>query len=329
MALVKEAVKRGIEGVWKGMRGGLAKFGSNVAEAWNTRGMSNLVVDNALTEQYYAASAAVRMNPVMPTGDDAARKVIAKKIRSLREKMRSGGIDVLIELNEEKIESNLELAVKDLRGHTVAPLQKQRNAPRAGFAATRRQVKEQVKAGKNFLEMAKSGELERQYYSRAYFAKGINRTLSLASTGAIAGGAKGAYDSTLGPDSESKGFIGSTLGGALKGAFIGAGAGAGFHLARGAKIKQFGAAGLKSNAAVKRVGLKEAMASDLTKMNLPDNLSDFAKSVEIRHRVAKQFGVSTRKCNEALNSKTPDFRKAKPAKVSKIPRKRINFANKG
>lgn len=326
MALFKEAVKRGIEGVWKGMRGGLAKFGSNVAEAWNTRGMSNLVVDNALTEQYYAASAAVRMNPVMPTGDDATRKAIAKNIRRLREKMRSGGI------NEEQ-KSNLELAVKDLRGHTVAPLQKQRNAPRAGFAATRKQVKEGVAAGKNFLEMAKSGELERQYYSRAYFAKGINRTLSLASTGAIAGGAKGAYDSTLGPDSESKGFIGSTLGGALKGAFIGAGAGAGFHLARGAKIKQFGAAGLKSNAAVKRVGLKEAMASDLTKMNLPDNLSDFAKSVEIRHRVAKQFGVSTRKCNEALNSKTPDFRKAKPAKVSnkvsKIPRKRFNFANKG
>jgi len=322
MAIPTQAVKMGLKGLWEGMQGGLAKFGSNVAEAWKTRGMSNLVVENALTEQHYAASAAVRMNPVMPTGDDATRKAIAKNIRRLREKMRSGDIS-------EDAKSNLELAVKGLRGHTVAPLQKQRNAPRAGFAATRKQVKEGVAAGKNFLEMAKSGELERQYYSRAYFAKGINRTLSLASTGAIAGGAKGAYDSTLGPDSESKGFIGSTLGGALKGAFIGAGAGAGFHLARGAKIKQFGAAGLKSNAAVKRVGLKEAMASDLTKMNLPDNLSDFAKSVEIRHRVAKQFGVSTRKCNEALNSKTPDFRKAKPAKVSKIPRKRINFANKG
>lgn len=327
MALVKEAVKRGIEGVWKGMRGGLAKFGSNVAEAWNTRGMSNLVVDNALTEQYYAASAAVRMNPVMPTKKDAAtRKSTANIVRRLRQKIRSGNID-------EAEKSHIQETVKSIRQRTVAPSQAERNLSRRVFAETRKQVKEGVAAGKNFLEMAKSGELERQYYSRAYFAKGINRTLSLASTGAIAGGAKGAYDSTLGPDSESKGFIGSTLGGALKGAFIGAGAGAGFHLARGAKIKQFGAAGLKSNAAVKRVGLKEAMASDLTKMNLPDNLSDFAKSVEIRHRVAKQFGVSTRKCNEALNSKTPDFRKAKPAKVSnkvsKIPRKRFNFANKG
>lgn len=273
---------------------GFKTFLGNLLESFKTRALSNFHVARSMVDDgtIKKATSKIRLSDsaVTPNYLDAnvsniseSRGWLAREIREVRadktltKQQRAAKAKALLKETELKTSSySWPATPQSNRKHIQVgePLNFNRDIRRA-----ERGQKLAAKARANQKLDAFQGMLE----TRAYWSQGINRAASTAGLGAIGGAAKGAYESTIGPDSENRGMFSSIAGGAFKGAVYGGMAGAGFHLMRGGKLDVN--TRLNPRLPAKKLTLFQHGLNDvdLSNMNLPGKLDPVARQREIKY----------------------------------------------